>query len=162
MMANSLARVAILVPIFSLVVAAQSQDSRWEKVKMLAPGMQIRIAAGTAKPVQGMLESVTDSDLVLTQGAGPQSFSRPQIMSVSVKKNEHRRRNALIGLAVGMVAGAGIGAGIGASQANNCRGFLCGLALPADAAVGGIFGLVGGTLAGVFWPTGGWREIYVL
>jgi hypothetical protein len=157
---TALSRVVILIPILSLAASAQTQASKWESVKMLAPGTQVRVASSASKPVEGAVESVTDSDLVLTQGGGPQSLSRAQILSVSVKEKDHRRRNALIGLAVGTGAGIAIGAGVGAEQSNNCRGFLCGIALPVDAALGGVIGLVGGTLTGAFWPTGGWRKIY--
>ena len=128
---------------------------------MLAPGTEVRVVSGTSKPIVGTLESVTERELVvLTQRTGPQSFPRPQIVSVSVKKSDHRRRNTLLGLGVGTLAGVVIGAGVGAVQANNCRGFLCGLAVPVDAAAVGAIGLVGGMLTGLFWPTGGWRQIY--
>ena len=130
---------------------------------MLTPGTEVRVASANAKPIQGALENVTDSDLVLRQAGGPKSFGRAQILSVSVKGKDHRLRNAMIGLGVGTAAGVAIGFGIGHAQANNCGnkgGWFCGLDEGAGLAVGGIVGLVGGTLTGVFWRTGGWRKIY--
>jgi len=160
---TSFSRVSILIPILSLTAAAQTLASKWDAVKMLASGTEIRVASGTAKPILGAVESVTDSELVvLKQRTGQQSFPRAQIMSVSVKGKDHRLRNALIGLGVGVGLGGGIGAAVGEAQAKHCQGLLCGLALPADAVVGGIAGIVGGTLTGVFWHTGGWRKIYTL
>src|SRR5579863_1944941 len=44
---------------------ASARGSNWDNVKMLAPGTQIRVAAGASKPgalqqIQGTLESVAD------------------------------------------------------------------------------------------------------
>lgn len=125
-------------------------------VQAIAPGTQVRVVIGTAKPVMGSLESVTDTDFVLTQGTGSQSYARPQIRSISVRKKGHRLRNTLIGLGVG----AGLGLAVGYGFGRNCPGWFCGLSADADTAVGGVGGLAVGTLAGVFWPTGGWRKVY--
>jgi hypothetical protein len=43
---------------------------------------------------------VDDSELVIQQGTGTQSFPRAQIVGVSVKTKGHRLRNTLIGLGV--------------------------------------------------------------
>ncbi len=146
-------RALILLPILSLAAAAQAPASKWESVRMLAPGTQVRVAAGTSKLVQGMLESVTDTDLVLTQGTGPQSFPRAQIGSVSVKKQGCRLRNAFVGMGVGTALGLGVGYGVGQAQG--------GWDTSGGTIFGAIVGFVGGTLTGVFWPTGGCRKIYV-
>lgn len=162
-------KAAILIPILAFGAAAQTATSKgdslkWDGLKMLAPGTEVRVSSVStpahAKPIQGALESVTDSELVILQAGGPQTFARTRILSVSVNGKNHRLRNALIGLGVGLGAGIGIGAAVGESQAHNCSGFLCGLTLPVDAIIGGIIGIAGGTLAGVFWHTGGWRKIY--
>jgi hypothetical protein len=175
MLTMCLSRAVFLIPILSLAAAAQvpvpnrGPASQWDNVKTLAPGTQIRIADGASTPgapqqgapqqVQGTLESVTDSELVIVGGSGTQSFPRAQIAGVSVKKNGHRLRNALIGLGVGTAAGAVIGFGIGHANCGNAGGW-CGLNEIWGAGIGGIGGLIGGTLTGVFWDTGGWRKIY--
>jgi hypothetical protein len=123
---------------------------------MLAPGTEIRVVAGASKPMEGTLESVTDGEIVLTQGAGPKSVPRPSILSVSIKIQHHRWRNALIGLGLG----AGAGAGFGVGRAGCGPGGWCGLDSGVGAAVGGVIGLVAGTVGGLAWPTGGWRKIY--
>jgi hypothetical protein len=155
-----LTRAAFLIPILSLTAAAQAPVSNWEIVKMLAPATEIRVAAKTSKTVEGRLESVTDSDLVVMLQTGPRSIPRPEVIGVSVHKKANRVRNALIGLGIGTAAGIGIGAGIGAPQAAGCRGPLCGLSTGIDAAFGGGIGLLAGTVTGILWPAG-WREIYV-
>lgn len=158
-----LARAAMLLPVLSLAAGAQTSASKWETLKMLAPGTEVRVASANSKPIQGALESVTDRDLVLRQAGGPKSFDRTQILSVSVKGKDRRLRNAMIGLGVGTAAGLAIGYGIGHAHANGClhqNGWFCGLDEGVGTAVGGISGLIGGTLTGVFWRTGGWHKIY--
>jgi len=148
--------------------SAPARASEWDNVKMLAQGTQIRVAGeaskqGAPQRIQGGLESVTDSELVILNRTGTQSFPRAEIVSVSVKKNEHRLRNALVGLGVGTAAGTAIGFGIGHAQDSQCRktgGWFCGLDALGGTAAGGVIGIVSGTLTGVFWPTGGWRKIY--
>jgi hypothetical protein len=158
-----LTRASMLLPILSLAATAQTSESKWDALKMLVPGTEVRVASANAKPIQGSLESVTDSDLVLRQAGGPTSFGRAQILSVSVKGKDHRLRNAMIGLGLGTAAGLAIGYGIGHAQANNCGnkgGWFCGLDEGVGTVVGGVAGILGGTLTGVFWHTGAWRKIY--
>lgn len=155
----------LLLAFLCVAAAGQEPASKWEMVKAIAPGTQVRVVGGSSlKPVQGKVESVTDSDLVVRIRGGPQSFSRAQIMAVSVTKSRHRLRNTFIGLGVGVGAGLLIGYGVGRAQQSGCTksgGWFCSLDTVGGAGVGGISGLVGGTVVGAFWPTGGWREIYV-
>lgn len=151
-----LSRLLVLVPFLALSAAGQAPASNWDKVRMLASGTEIRVAAGTAKPVSGALESVTDTALViLAVGSGPQSFDMTQIASIAVKKPGHRGRNTLIGL------GAGLGAGLiaGVAGTSNCSGGWDALCRDAIAGVT-IAGALVGTVVGVAWPTGGWRKVY--
>ena len=120
---------------------------------MIAPGTDVRVAAGAAKPIQGKLDSVTDTDVVIRQATGTQSIPRAEIRSLAVKKKGHRMRNTFIGLGVGTAGGLGIGA----AAASGCTGFLCDLAIP----VYGAIGFIAGTVTGLVWPTGGWRQIYL-
>jgi hypothetical protein len=151
--------ILLLLPILCVAAAAQTPISKWEIVKALAPGTEVRVTSAGSKPIVGKIESVSDSELVLKQGAGPQSLPQAQIMSVSVKGKERRKRNALIGLGVGTALGVGIGYGDARAGCAGPGGW-CGLDEGVDSAIGGGIGLVVGTLIGVFWPTGGWRKIY--
>jgi hypothetical protein len=152
----------LLCPFLSLSVAAQESAARWENMKTLALGTQIRVVSSASrKPIQGTLKSVTDSDLSLMRDNRVQSFSRAQIISVSAKQKGHRLRKALIGLGVGTAAGALIGYGIGHSGCPKSGGGWCGLEAGVDAGVGGVSGLAGGALIGAFWHTGKWTEVYV-
>jgi hypothetical protein len=160
-------RTAILIPILSLAVSAQtssptsarSSTAKWEALKSLTAGTEVRVAAATAQPTQGELASVTDSALVLSQVGGPVTFDRAQIRSVSVEGKTHRLRNAMIGLGVGTAVGIGIGYAAGRSGCVNGYGW-CNLQAGISSAIGGASGLTGGTLTGAFWHTGGWQKIY--
>jgi hypothetical protein len=140
------------MPFLSLAAAGQATNSSWENVKAIAAGTEVRVAAGASNPIRGKLESVTDSSLTVTYATGTQSFQRPEIRSVSVKKKSHRLRNTFIGLGVGAAAGLGIGG----AAASGCTGLLCDLAIPAYGAIG----FIAGTVTGLVWPTGGWRPVY--
>jgi len=165
MSSTALSRSLFLFLLLSFAAAAQVPVSPWENLKLVVPGSQVRVASGTSgKPIEGTLASVTDSELVLRRSSGADSFARTQIARVSVRQSSHRLRNTFIGLGVGTAAGLLIGFGIGHAQASGCRtssGSWCGLDTVAGAGLGGISGLVGGTLTGAFWATGKWRDVYV-
>jgi hypothetical protein len=150
-----LSRAVALIPILSLAAAGQVPTSNWENVRMIAPGTEVRIAAGNSKTIRGKLESVTDSNLIVIviDATGKQSFQRPDIHNVSVKEKGHRLRKVLIGMGVGTAAGL---AGGGAA-AKNCSGIACG---GFDIGVSGAIGFIAGTVGGLIWSREGWRQIY--
>jgi len=150
--AECFSRTLVLTLILSVSVAGQTSVSNWASVRMIAPGTQVRVGAANPAAVRGRLESVSDDALIITNAAGTASYQRPDVHSVAVRKKGHRLRNMFIGMGAGTAAGAGFGG----AQASGCRDFLCGLALPFDAAIG----FVVGTVTGLVWPTGGWRQVY--
>jgi hypothetical protein len=154
----------LLCPSLCLCVAAQEPAAKWDNIKAFAPGTQFRVVSSAfRKPVEGTLLSVTDSDLSLMRGTHVESFPRTQIVSVSARQKVHRLRNLFVGLGIGTAAGALIGFGIGHAQASSCQksgGGWCDLDTVGGAGLGGISGLVSGTLLGAFWPTGKWSEVY--
>jgi hypothetical protein len=155
----------LLCPFLSLSVAAQEPAAKWENMKVFAPGTQVRVVSSASrKPIEGILQGVTDSDLSLMRDNSIQSFTRTQIISVFAKQKGHRLRNALIGLGVGTAAGVLIGYGVGHGQASGCQKSgesWCGLDAGVGAGLGGTSGLVGGALIGAFWHTGKWTEVDV-
>ena len=144
---------AIVIPFLCLAATGQTPTSSWDVLKTMAPGTEVRVAAGSAKSVRGKLESVTDNSFVMKQDTGTQSFPRPEIHSVAIRKNRHRWRKVLIGMGAGMAAGLALGG----AAANNCSGIACG---GARVAAGGIIGLIGGAVAGLAWSGGEWRQVY--
>jgi hypothetical protein len=149
----SVHRAFALLPILSLVATGQALPASWDSVKMIAPGTEVRIGAVNSKPVQGKLESVADTTLVIKGEIGTRSFARPEIRSVSIKKKNHRLRKVLIGMGVGTAGGLGIGA----AASNGCHQIACGAA---ETVIGGVIGLAGGVVAGLVWSRGEWRQVY--
>jgi hypothetical protein len=144
-----ISRLLLFVCALSVVSA---QTSTWDKVRVIAPSTELRLATDAAPLLRGQFQAASEADLVLRTAVATQTLLRPQIVSVSVKKQGHRLRNTFIGLGVGL----GVGLAVGAIDAAGCTKLLCGLAVP----VYGAIGLIGGTATGALWPTGGWRTIY--
>jgi hypothetical protein len=148
-----LSRRIVLLPLLVLAAAGKAPVSNWESVQMLAPGTEVRFAAGTAKVVDGTLVSVTDTTLlILSVGAGQQPIEKTRIASISVKKQGHRLRNTVIGLGVGLAVGAVEGVAIGSCKTCKLDQSTLGYAMG-----GGAFW---GAAVGAGWRTGGWRHVY--
>jgi hypothetical protein len=145
---------AMLVLLLSLPASAQTFSSNWDSVRAIAKNTEVRILADNGPRIHGSLEGTTDIAVIMSTGAN--TIGRPQIASVSVRKNGHRVRNSLIGVGVGLVAGIGIGV----ATASSCQGEICGIAAAGRIGLTGALGMVAGGVAGVAWPTGGWREVY--
>jgi len=146
-------RIAAALLLLAATVAAQTNASNWNTVKALAAGTDVRILNGS-RTVNGKIEGVTDETIVVNSGKGQETFKQQDVMRVSLKKNGHRMRNALIGLGVG----AGVGVGVGAAADANCTGLCFGGNF--GKAIFTPLGAVAGVLVGALIPTGGWREIY--
>lgn len=149
-------RGAILVLAFTAPAAAQSTAQSWDSVKALTAGESVRVTAGSGT-VSGPLQIATDDSLTVGTGQGSQIFTRQQISRVSVKKQNHRGRNTLIGLSVGAAAGAGAAAA--AHGSNSSSGFNFGSRGAWAGAGAAIFGVLG-AIVGAVIPTGGWQDVY--
>jgi hypothetical protein len=140
----------------SLAGADKPGLTAWENLKRVKSGNVIKVVLTDEKSYQGPYQSSTDEEILLLQENGMQHISRKDILRISTKLPEHRRRNALIGFASGAAAGLGVGAIV--DSASKKTGF--GPDVPAGMIIGSTLGVLGGTLVGVFCPTGGWQEIY--
>jgi hypothetical protein len=137
-----------------LLTTSAAAQTNWNAVTSLATGTDVRVSSGS-RTVSGRLDRASDNSLAITVGNAEQSFDRQQVLTVSVRKGGHRKRNALIGLAVG--AGAGLGIGLAARAGPNQINFVPnGVIVAAGTAAGAIIGVV----VGVVIPTGGWRQVY--
>lgn len=132
-------------------LGAQTNLTDWNIVQAITAGTQVRITTASGR-VEGTLDQATNDVLVLISGAGHETFERQQVSVVSVKKAGHRKRKALIGLGVG----TGVGVAIGSAVANGAY-----VERSTGAMVLGAVGAaLGGVVAGVLIPTGGWSEVY--
>jgi hypothetical protein len=145
----------LLLPRFGL---AQAAPNNWDNLKQLAPGQQIRVVLNDAKSYKAGFQSVTDDAIVVRLATGDQTFERQNVLRVSTQGNNHRRRNALIGLAVGM--GAGIIVGVASPELGQGK---CAQGSCVDAGTASLTGAAGaavGAVTGAVIPTGGWHDVY--
>ncbi len=122
------------------------EKANWDNVKQLLPGEEVKVVLKDAKPHRGLLQTVTDEDLVIRLAAGDQKFARQDVLRVSSKSPSHRGRNAATGAAVGTVV-VGVGLTIAAAS---------GWGMLAGAILGG----GPGAIVGAVLPTGGWHDVY--
>ena len=146
-------RLAAPVLLLTATVVAQPHSSSWDTVKALAAGTAVRVT-DDSRTVNGTIEGVTDGAIVVTLETGQESFKQQDVTRVSLKKNGHRRRNALIGLGVG----AGVGLVVGGVADASCTSFC--IAGNFGKAIFTPMGAIAGGLVGALLPSGGWREIY--
>jgi hypothetical protein len=143
---------AVLLLLAAFTAAAQSPNQKWETVKSLTTGTEVRIAFGS-RTVRGDLIRATDDTLVVAAGKGQEMFTRQEITRISVRSGSSRGRHALIGAVIGGAGGAAFGGGFTAAV-----GFAD--YAPAAAGVVGGAGALVGALIGAAIPGGGWREVY--
>lgn len=147
---------ALCVPGFSQNPVLPHRKADWNNVTALARAAEVRVELSGARSVSGGVLNVTQDSLAVNSASGQETFTREQVLRVSVRGPSRRGRNTLIGLALGAGAGVGVGAG-----ANSCCSGGFGPNLNA-AAVGVTTGLgaVIGAAIGAAVPSGGWREVY--
>jgi hypothetical protein len=157
--AKRIGRVALLLPLLSLAAGPSLQaaeKSDWDNLKQVALGQTIKVIATDGKSSPSDLQSVSDDALVLRLAGGDRSFPRDTVQRVSIKRNGHRGRHALIGAAIG--AGAGLGAGIAIDNDCSPTSIVC-TGNKGKAVLTPAFALLGAGI-GALLPAGGWREFY--
>jgi len=158
----------LLAACFSTGVASgqpsQGRSTSWDDLKSLTPGQEIRVVMNNVKSYQGEFESLRDDGITLRQAAGVQTLARKDILRVSRKIGQnHRGRNALIGMVVGAGAGLVIGLTPYMIQRNCTEGpaFNCGYPpnphrAEALTPVGGL----AGAAIGAAVSRHAWRDLY--
>jgi hypothetical protein len=147
----------VLISAIGLIpnLGAQATQADWNVVKALTAGTEIRITDGS-RTVDGKLDRTTDEVIMMTSGKGQEMFDRRDVSMVSVKKQNHRKRNTLIGLGIG----EGGGLAFGGAVANDAKNSLFGGHGPAIIASAAGAGALVGVLVGAVIPSGGWRQVY--
>jgi len=157
-MAKRNGHVALLLLLLLLAAGPSlraAEKSDWGNLKQVAPGQTIKVKATDGKSSQGELESVSDDALALRLAGGDRSFPRETVQRVSIKRDGHRGKHALIGAVIG--AGGGLGAGIAVDQCTPTVIVCTGNQGKAILTPG--FALLGAGI-GALLPAGGWREVY--
>lgn len=147
--------ILLLVPGFNF---AQSSQSNWDNLKQLAPGQPIWIVLNDAKSYKAEFQGVSSDAIVVCLATGDQTFEWQSVLRVSTQGRSHRRRNALLGLAMGTGAGVIVGVaspelGQGKCSQGSCVDAGQVLAL-------GVAGAAAGAVVGAVIPTGGWHDVY--
>ncbi len=130
----------------------RAANSRWENLRILRPGRQIRVVLNDAKFCQGEFLALNDEGITLRQATGGQTYARKDVLRVYSKKESHRVRNLVIGLDIGVTLA------VLAVKANSSSWFEntgmrdIGWVWPVGL---GVFGGIGAAM-----PTGGWHEVY--
>jgi len=145
---------ALLLSMFGATAGSplQAANSRWENLRILKPGQQIRVVLEGAKSYQGEFLALNDEGITLRLAPGEQAFARKEVLRVYFKTVNHRVRNLAIGAGIGAVL-AGL-----AVKANSSTWFEntgmrdIGWVWPTGL---GVFGGIGAAI-----PTGGWHEAY--
>ena len=143
---------------------SKGRSSSWDILKSLKPGQEIRVVMNSFKSYQGEFESLSDDGITLRQAAGVQTLARKDVLRVSQKIGQnHRGRNAKIGMVIGAGAGLVVGLTPYMIQRNCTEGPAFGCGYPPNphlaealTPVGGL----GGAVIGALVPTGGWRDVY--
>jgi hypothetical protein len=123
---------------------AQSNPASWENLSTLQPGEKIQILEENSTKVSGTFLNVSDAAIWLQEKARQEMVQKPDVRSVTLRKNEHRLRNTLLGAAIGVGAGSAIGAATYQHQFLG-RGF--------QAFGGAMVGVIPGTVVGAVWPS---------
>lgn len=146
----------VVAALLLLTAVGHSQPARetWESLNTLAAGAEVRVSLTGGKTVRGFFQKASPDAIVVSAAKSEEMLARQDVRRVQIKKPGHRGRNALIGLGVG--AGGGLATGAVFDSKTGDDFLISGFGKIAFTA----FGAVVGTVIGVAWPTGGWRDVY--
>jgi len=136
-------------------VSRAAAGAGWDSLKQTGLYHEAKVLLTDGKSHRGEVVSVSDEALVIHSGKGDQTLARTSIERVSIRRQSHRGRNALIGAGVG--AGVGLGLGVAVDQCSPSA-MICtgnkgkGVFTP-------LVGLIGAGV-GALMPTGGWQVAY--
>jgi hypothetical protein len=135
----------------------KSTQANWDNLKRLAAGDEVHVVLNDGKSYAAKFQSFSDEAIVVRTSAGEQTFSRPDVLRVSAKREPHRMRNAIIGAAAGCGAGLGIAAAYASSQRTD---YPYNRYFEVDGPIlGAVLGASGAGL-GVALSKGGWYDAY--
>lgn len=135
-------------------------DPRWDRVKQLPRGTEIRLNLSDGRTVTTEFQSATDDAIMVVKATVQETMSLPMIVKIWLKGKSHRGKHALIGLGIGAGTGLVTGAVID-SQSSCAKGSLCLDFLPnAGKEILTPVGAIVGALIGALIPSGAWREVY--
>jgi hypothetical protein len=90
--------------------AAQTPQESWENLRQLRPGEEIEVLDSRMRSYRGQFASYTQDEIALRRQGQERRVARAEVASVKRRRESHRRRNALVGLAIGAAGGLAAGA----------------------------------------------------
>ncbi len=136
----------------TLLAATAAAQPTWEHVTGLSAGTEIRVTLD-GRTLRGFLQGATPDTLAINATTSQETLARQDIRRVQWKRPGHRGRNTLIGLAAGASGGLIAGAALDATSNDDWFRNVGKVILTP-------FGAIVGTVVGVAFPTGRWREVY--
>lgn len=147
---------SVMLLALSAMAGQPHSPGDWSSLTRLPPESELRLTLAGGRTLSGSLVAATSASLILNVSTGQEVHRRQDIQRVQLRRQGRRLRNALVGLGVG--AGAGLLAGVGADRSRSRDSFniVPNAGVLVLTPVGGIVG----TVIGVAWPSGGWRDVY--
>ena len=112
---RNLSWAVVVLTLSSECAFAQSGVDSWDNLRQLRAGQRIEVVTAKLKSVQGSFTGYTDQAVSLRVGQDEVAVPRDEVFSVKNRERSHRRRNALLGLAIGAAGGLVAGAIKGAT-----------------------------------------------
>jgi len=138
-------------------MAGQPQAlSDWSSVTRLPPESDLRLILSNGRTLSGILVAATSASLTLNVSTGQEVHRRQDIRRVQLRGQGRRLRNALVGFGVGAGVGLVAGVGVDRSRSRDSFNIVPNAGVLVLTPIGGIVG----TVIGVAWPSGGWRDVY--
>ena len=94
---------------------AQSSEDAWDNLRQLRSGQRIEVVGMKLNSWQGAFTGYSGDTISLRTGQDEVAIPRADVLSVKNRERSHRRRNALLGLAIGAAGGLVAGAIAGAT-----------------------------------------------
>ena len=136
----------------------KNDAARWENLRNVAPGSNVRVVLKNVQTHEGKLRSVTDEGLRIQTSDGEGTFARDTVARVSAKGRAHRKRNLLIGMGLGAATGAIVAVADPELGQGVCEQGSCLNAGTVSAVTFG--GAAAGSVVGAAIPTGRWHEVF--
>ena len=131
----------ILLPLSPLL--GRAQQGEWQNLAQLKTGQTVKVIDHKKNALVGEFVRYTETDLTIAVNKQAKTIDRDSVARVTTSGG-HRRRNAVIGLAVGAAAGGGL-AGCCVERETGFGGAAAGTVVGLGAVGAGIGALISGS-----------------
>ena len=136
----------LAIPAF-VHAGTDNEGHDWAVLTAVQPGEKLFVKLKNGEKIKGVLQSVNDSTLAISNDDENVHYGRQDILEVRLGHGRSIRRSILFGTLIGAGAGAGLGGAAAAADSGYPND---GWLIPAGAAVGAIFGTAVGAVVSLF------------